>query len=297
MQVFVVCSTAPTQPHFEDCLTEVMADADLTREKTLSQSSLLGHAALLSGQAKIPTEALRARLREIGDTYKVDVNLFTQAPQKKRLLLSDMDSTIIQGESLDELSEFAGVGEEIKAITKRAMAGEIDFVGALRERLAMLKGKPASLTDKVIAHTSIFDGASQLVATMRAHDARCYLVSGGFTFLTSHIAALLSFDGHYANELLLEGDVLAGVPSTPILDSHSKVNIMNDLMREFWLDSEQVMTIGDGANDIPMLSKAGLGVAWQGKPLVRDKIALQLNHSTHCGGLFLQGYDESQIIG
>ena len=124
---------------------------------------------------------MQNKLREIGDTYKVDVNLFTQAPQKKRFLISDMDSTIIQ-ESLDDLSEFAGVGEEIKAITKRAMAGEIDFVGALRERLAMLKGKPASLTDKVIAHTSIFDGASQLVATMRAHDARCYLVSGALPF-------------------------------------------------------------------------------------------------------------------
>ena len=297
MQVFVVCSTAPTNPHFKDGLAHILADTDLTLVKRLSQSAHLGQAVLVSGQIKTPPQEMQNKLRERGNMYQIDVNLMTKPPQKKRLLISDMDSTIITTESLDDLSEFAGIGDEVKAITKRAMAGEIDFAGALRERLAMLKGKPASLTDEVIAHTSVFEGASHLVATMKAHDARCYLVSGGFTFLTSHVAGLLSFDGHYANDLLLEGDVLAGIPSTPILDSEAKVRIMNELMREFWLDSEQVMTVGDGANDIPMLSKAGLGVAWQGKPLVRQTIDLQLNHSTHCGGLFLQGYDESQISG
>lgn len=297
MQVFVVCSTRPGNPHFKEGLDHILADTDLTIEKTLSQSADLGHAVLASGQIEAPLQDSQHHLRNIGDRYQIDVNLMARPPQRKRILISDMDSTIITTESLDDLSEFAGIGAEVKAITKRAMAGEIDFAGALRERLAMLRGKPASLTDEVIAHTSVFEGASQLVATMKAHDARCYLVSGGFTFLTAHVAGLLSFDGHYANELLLDGDVLAGIPATPILDSEAKVRIMNELMREFWLDSEQVMTIGDGANDIPMLSKAGLGVAWQGKPLVRDKIAVQLNHSTHCGGLFLQGYDESQISG
>lgn len=224
-----------------------------------------------------------------------DVNCLAADTRRKSLLIADMDSTIIRQESLDHLALIAGKGDEIIQITARAMAGELDFEAALDERLAMLAGQPAALLDQVIAETTITNGAAELVGTMRAHGAFCYLVSGGFTFLTAPIAAQLGFHDHYANDMLLADNRLVGAAGKPILDRDAKVSKLNSLSAAHGLTPEQAATIGDGANDLGMLQAAGLGVAFEGKPLLRAHIPVQLNHTDLTGLLCLQGYHETEF--
>ena len=234
-------------------------------------------------------------LSDLRESGSFDVNCLNADTRRKALLIADMDSTVIRQESLDHLALIAGKGEEITSITARAMAGELDFEAALDERLAMLAGEPAHLLDQVIAETTITAGAAELVGTMRAHGAYCYLVSGGFTFLTKPVAVQLGFHDHFANEMVLDGDKLAGAAGKPILDRDAKVSKLHSLIAGHGLTIEQAATIGDGANDIPMLTKAGLGIAWRAKEIVKKSVPYQLNHSSHCGGLFLQGYSEAEI--
>jgi len=229
-------------------------------------------------------------LSDLRESGSFDVNCLNADTRRKALLIADMDSTVIRQESLDHLALIAGKGEEITGITARAMAGELDFEAALDERLAMLAGEPAHLLDQVIAETTITAGAAELVGTMRAHGAYCYLVSGGFTFLTKPVAVQLGFHDHFANEMVLDGDKLAGAAGKPILDRDAKVSKLHSLIAGHGLTIEQAATIGDGANDLGMLQAAGLGVAFEGKPLLRAHIPVQLNHTDLTGLLFLQGY-------
>ena len=258
----------------------------------LSRSQILGSASL----AEISAPCDLSDLREEGASYGVDVNLLPSAPEKRQLMLCDMDSTIITSESLDDLSKMAGIGDEVAAITARAMAGELDFREALSQRLSMLKGESVSLLDALIAETKAFDGARELVGTMRAHDATCLLVSGGFTFLTSDIAERFGFSDHFANTLAIEDGLIAGYAHEPILDSSTKLRILKDYCAQLGIRSDAVLAMGDGANDVPMLDEAGLGIAWQAKPVVKERIAIQLSHSTLCGALFLQGFTEHDIV-
>ena len=176
------------------------------------------------------------------------------------------------------------------------MAGELDFLEALYERLSILAGEPEATLQKVVDATNIFEGADHLIRTMRHHGADCYLVSGGFTFLSSIIAAKLGFTDHMANTLDIEDGKIKGSISGAIVDSQAKLRILSEKVENKHISFEDTMTIGDGANDIPMLTKAGLGVAWRAKDVVKQAAAFQLNHSSHCGGLFLQGYKESEIL-
>ena len=224
--------------------------------------------------------------------YPMDVNCLSAEGRQKQLLIADMDSTVIRQESLDHLAYIAGKGDEIAAITAAAMAGDLDFEQALDKRLSMLAGESAQLLEQVIAETTITDGAAELVGTMRANGAKCYLVSGGFTFLTGPISKTLGFHGHFANKLLIEGDKLAGSVEKPILDRDAKLVRLNALTSEFGLTTQDAATIGDGANDLAMLKAAGLGVAFEGKALLREQIDVQLNHTDLTGLLFLQGYHE-----
>ena len=292
MQAFLLFSSAPNVINFEDAISSFCHDEGLTEHHILSQSSELGAARLIEISKPYEIESLRARF----DRNAIDVNILTKAPQKKQILLSDMDCTIITTESLDELSEFAGKGDVIKAITKRAMAGELDFLQALHERLSILAGEPVSTLQKVIDATEIFEGAENLVRTMRHHGAECYLVSGGFTFLSSIIAERLNFTDHMSNTLDIEDGKIKGSISGDIVDSQAKLRILTQKVADRNISFEDTMTLGDGANDIPMLTKAGLGVAWRAKDIVKKSTNFQLNHSSHCGGLFLQGYKEAEIL-
>lgn len=291
MQAFLHFSSTQSHHLFIEFVNEIYIKAAGSDLVILSQSETLGSSAFFAIQAPVTLTDIRAA----GNQHEIDVNYLSTAPYQRQLMLCDMDSTIITSESLDHLAELAGISEAIKPITARAMAGEIDFEGALHERLQMLKDYPSSLLDDLIQQTNSFTGARELVQTMRDKQATCLLVSGGFTFLTQVIADKFGFHHHYANELSVTNGRLDGYAVPPILDSTAKVTKLNDYCQKLGLNASDALCMGDGANDIPMLQSAGLGIAWQGKPRVRELIETQLNHSHLCGALFLQGITESEI--
>lgn len=291
MQAFLHFSAATTTDEIKAFIQEMMDSYQGVEQTWLSLSKEIGAAAF----CEVPSMPSLAPLRNKASALGIDVNQLPDAPYLRKLMLCDMDSTIITGESLDELSELAGIGPQVAAITARAMAGDYDFRQALAERLALLTGTSAKLLDRLVAETKGFVGAGELVTTMRDHGAHCLLVSGGFTFLTQDIAARFGFHEHFANHLAIEDDKIAGYVCEPVIDKTAKLQILQDYSAKLHLTSAEVMSLGDGANDIPMLKAASLGIAWQAKPLVKSEIALQLSHSSLCGPLFLQGISEKDI--
>ncbi|WGH77512.1 phosphoserine phosphatase SerB [Jannaschia ovalis] len=231
-------------------------------------------------------EATRAEMDAMG----IDLNTVPAAGRAKRLLLADMDSTMIRQECIDELAAEAGVGERVAAITARAMNGEIGFEGALRERVGLLKGLPEEVIDHVIAtRIQMMPGGATLIATMKAHGATTALVSGGFTAFTRVVAARLGFDWNRANTLLAEGGHLTGEVAEPILGREAKVAALEELCAQHGLTEDQAIAVGDGANDLGMLKRAGFGVALHAKPAVQAAAGLRVNHGDLTALLYLQG--------
>lgn len=217
--------------------------------------------------------------------------------RRKALLIADMDSTIVTGETLDDLAGFAGIGEKIAAITARAMNGELDFKAALRERVAMLKGLDLGALEKTWQQVRLTPGARELVATMRARGALTALVSGGFTFFTSRVAAELGFDVHRSNVLLDDGSVLTGQVAEPILDRDSKLAMLKELAAQRGVRLPATLAVGDGANDLDMLLAAGLGVAFHAKPVLAHEARAKVDHAGLRALLFAQGYPASVFVG
>ncbi len=216
--------------------------------------------------------------------------------RRKGLLIADMDSTIVTSETLDELAEFAGLKDRIAAITRRSMNGEIDFAEALRERVGMLRGLDLTALERTWERTRLTPGAKVLVATMRANNATTALVSGGFTFFTGRVAALLGFDHHRANVLLDDGAALTGDVGTPILDRTAKLAALTELAAERRLKPAATLAVGDGANDLDMLKAAGLGVAFRAKPIVAAAARARVDHADLRALLFAQGYPASAFV-
>ena len=235
------------------------------------------------------------RLRALADTHSIDVNIVATRGRRKQLLIADMDSTIITSESLDDLAAMAGIGDAVAAITKRSMAGEMDFEQALDARVAMLAGKSTSLFTQLVADAVLTDGAETLVRTMRSHGAHCYLVSGGFDFITEPIAALCGFNDHHANHMDNADGKITGTVQKPVLDRSAKADYLAHYCALLKIDMTAAATIGDGANDLAMLQAAGMGVAFHAKPLLREAVALQLNHTDLRGLLYLQGYAAAEF--
>lgn len=217
--------------------------------------------------------------------------------RRKRLLLADMDSTIVTTETLDELAAFAGLKEEIAAITRRAMNGALDFEAALRERVGMLKGLSVDALEQTWRETQLMDGAAELVATMRAHGARCALVSGGFTFFTARVAELVGFHEHHSNTLLLADGKLEGRVAEPILGRDAKLATLKRLATEDGIALSASIAVGDGANDLAMLGAAGLGVAFQAKSVVAAAARARVDFCGLRALLFAQGYRAAEIVG
>jgi phosphoserine phosphatase len=231
------------------------------------------------------------------DGAPIDAIATAMEGRRKSLLIADMDSTIVTGETLDELADFAGLKERISAITARAMNGELDFKAALRERVAMLRGLPLDALDKAWQRVRLTPGARELVATMRAHGAYSALVSGGFTFFTGRVAALVGFDMHRSNVLLDDGAALIGRVAEPILDRDSKLETLTRLATERGLPMSATLAVGDGANDLDMIRAAGLGVAFRAKPIVAAEARARVDHANLRALLFAQGYRREEIIG
>lgn len=228
---------------------------------------------------------------------RVDVVVQTAEPRRKRLLVADMDSTIIGQECLDELAARAGVGGKVAALTERAMRGEIDFAAALRQRVAMLKGCPLALLERTYAEAvRLNPGAITLVRTMRAHGAHAALVSGGFTFFTSRVARAAGFDSFVGNEFETRDGALTGNISGAIAGAKAKLDRLLKLRTQLGLSNEQTLGLGDGANDIPMLQAAGLSVAYHAKPKVRAAAAARIDHGDLTAVLYLQGYRRSEFV-
>lgn len=225
----------------------------------------------------------------------VDVIAQHAAGRRKRLLIADMDSTIVTTETLDELAGQAGIKDRIAAITKRAMNGELDFEAALRERVGMLKGLPVAAMERTWTETELMPGARELVATMRASGARCALVSGGFTFFTGRVATLVGFHEHHSNTLLEADGRLTGHVADPILGRNAKLATLKRLAAEEGIGLEATLAVGDGANDLDMIQAAGLGVAYHAKPIVAAAARARIDHGDLRALLFAQGYRASEF--
>ncbi len=220
----------------------------------------------------------------------LDVIVQPVANREKKLIVADMDSTMITVECIDELADYAGIKEQIAAVTEAAMRGELDFAAALDARVALLKGLGADAIDRCLAErVRLMPGARTLVQTMKARGATAILVSGGFTRFAQPVGAQIGFDRVIANELLIEGDALTGAVGKPIVDSSTKETTLLGAMAELGLDASETMAVGDGANDLAMIRKAGLGVAYHAKPIVAAAAGARIDHGDLTALLYAQG--------
>jgi phosphoserine phosphatase len=242
-----------------------------------------------------PVGALRAAAAAVAAAGGFDAVVQPAATRRKRLLIADMDATIVTGETLDELADHAGLKDYVAAITQRAMRGELDFRAALRERVGLLKGLPVAALEDTLARIALTPGAATLVATMRAHGAYAVLVSGGFEFFVSRIAAQCGFDAHLANRLEIADGVLTGGVAEPILDKDAKLAALERAAAAQGIALEATMAVGDGANDLPMIQAAGLGVAFHAKPLVRAEAPAVVTHGDLTALLYMQGYRRAEL--
>jgi len=236
----------------------------------------------------------KAKADQVLRTYLSDhaIDFFIQKPQnrRKKLLLADMDSTIVTSETLDDLAAFAGLGEQISAITARAMNGELDFEAALNERVSMLKAMPKETLDLAYQLIKVMPGADVLVNTMTGNGAYCALVSGGFKFFTSRIKQRLGFDEDFSNDFIIENGQLTGEVVHPILGKAAKLETLHRLVNEHGITMSETLTVGDGANDLAMIQAAGLGVAYHGKPVVTAQATHRIDHGDLSALLYAQGY-------
>jgi len=244
-----------------------------------------------------PTDGriLAERLRSTLAPQPIDVVVQPLAPRRKRLLLADMDSTMIGQECVDELADKVGLKDRIAAITERAMSGKIAFEPALRERVALLRDLPLPVIDEVLAERiRVNPGALTLVHTMRAHGAYTCLVSGGFTLFTERVAAMIGFHEDRANRLIVRDGRIAGVEE-PILGRDAKLAALRELTEKLGSAREETLAIGDGANDLPMLQAAGLGVAYRAKPKVASGAHARIDHGDLTALLYAQGYRRGEF--
>jgi len=242
-----------------------------------------------------PDAALRAKAADALAGRAIDVVLQSTAGRRKKLLVADMESTIIVNEMVDELAALLGIGERVADITRRAMNGELRFKEALRERVALLGGLEESALKESCERITLMPGARTLVQTMRAHGAKAAMVSGGFRVFTGYVAPRVGFDWHFANDLIIADGVVAGRVEEPILGAEAKREALISLCRDMNLDPADSIAVGDGANDIDMIGAAGTGVAFRAKPALKAKAKVAIDHGDLTALLYIQGYRRSEF--
>jgi phosphoserine phosphatase len=239
-------------------------------------------------------QALRAEFLRVAQELNVDIAFQQDSPLRcnRRLAVFDMDSTLIEAEVIDELAKAAGVGEQVSAITERAMRGELDFAASFRERLALLKGLPESVLAEVGASLRLTEGAEKLFVELQRLGYKTAILSGGFSYFAKQLQVKLGIDYVYANELQIVAGRLTGVAIEPIVDAQRKADLLRELAQKEGLGLEQTIAVGDGANDLPMLAIAGLGVAFRAKPLVKQAAQQAISTLGLDGLLYLLGYHD-----
>ncbi|WP_075996810.1 phosphoserine phosphatase SerB [Salaquimonas pukyongi] len=255
------------------------------------------HVADFLPDAQADAASVLTAIRTIIGTLPIDIALQDRATRRKKALIADMDSTMIDQECIDELAAEVGLKDKVAAITARAMNGEIEFEPALRERVALLAGLPDTIAGKVIEQRiTLASGGPVLLATMKAANCHCVLVSGGFSLFTSHIASALGFDEHHANRLEIQNGKLTGRVIEPVLGKQAKIDTLERVAKEQQLSPEDFIAVGDGANDLGMLGAAGTGVALHAKPVVAEKAKFRIDHGDLTSLLHLQGYRAEEFV-
>ena len=245
----------------------------------------------------LSAQDLAEQAREALSGTMIDAVCTAVHGRRKKLLISDMDSTVIDQECIDELADAFGVGQQIREITTAVINGEINFSEALRQRVALMKGMDHGLLENVYKdRLTIKPGARTLVQTMARHGAFTILVSGGFSFFTSRIAERIGFDDHKGNELLFEDGKLTGEAQEPILGRAAKLTILTHVCDEKGLQLADVLAVGDGANDIDMIQGAGLGVAFHGSDSLKEQADARIDHSDLSALLYVQGFHKSEFV-
>jgi len=245
----------------------------------------------------ITREAAEAAAHQAIGGAAIDVVVQPSVGRRKRILVADLEATIIENEMLDELADFIGRRADVAEITRRAMNGDLDFAAALAERVAMLKGLPASVLDDAAQRIRLTPGARALVATARAAGVRTALVSGGFTVFAERVAEELGFERVVANRLVVTSGRIAGTVRAPIVTGTTKRDTLLALAEECAVSQSATLAVGDGANDLPMLAVAGLGIAFRAKPAVAAAARWRIDHADLTALLYAQGYREGEIVG
>lgn len=286
----------PAEPSLDaTLLAEVTAMLALPHPPRLLAEGVAAEMAVQAAdRSEAATIAVRVRARTEG--MPIDVAVLPDGARRKKLLVADMDSTIIGQECIDELADYAGIKPQVAAITERAMRGELPFEASLRERVALLKGVPATAIDEILAQRiTVNPGAETLVRTMRANGAHTALVSGGFTLFTGPVAKRVGFDEHFSNVLVIEDGLLAGRAEEPIRGRQAKLEALLQLRDRLGLEMAETLAIGDGANDLGMIEEAGLGVAYRAKPAVAAAADVRIDHGDLTALLYLQGYRREEF--
>tara|TARA_R100001132_G_scaffold26958_1_gene30180 strand:- start:475 stop:1395 length:921 start_codon:yes stop_codon:yes gene_type:complete len=295
--ILVAAANAP-EDNIASRLSMILRDiAPATRVEAITSLGQMGDVAAVEAIIPtLPSEMLQPVLSALHEA-EMDAAFLPGENRRKRLLISDMDSTIIGQECLDELADFAGLKAEVSAITERAMRGELDFEGALTTRVAMLKGLDLkALQDAYDARITLNTGAKTLVETMKASGAVTVLVSGGFTFFTGRVAEEAGFVAHRGNTLIDDGAALTGEVGLPILGREAKLSALDEVSAENGLGRADAIALGDGANDLAMIKAAGLGIAYKAKPIVAAEAHAAITHTDLHTALFFQGYHVDEFV-
>jgi phosphoserine phosphatase len=299
----LVLTSPPTRPSLSDFAVARALSAIPERDRLQSEwlhPAEAWQAHFLSDVPAGEIRDLRARITSALHGITLDVNIVPDeiGKRRKRLLVADMDSTIIQNECIDEMADVLSIRPQISAITERTMRGELEFEPALRERMALLSGlTEADLQSVFDERIKFMPGARTLVATMKANGAHTALVSGGFTFFTDRVAQATGFDEHHSNVLEFADGKLTGKLTGPILGREAKRTTLQRLAAAQGLDADATLAVGDGANDLDMIAIAGLGIAYRAKPIVAADASASITHGDLTALLYLQGYKRSEFVG